>query len=450
MILINSQDYQYGQYIKCLVQLLETGNELHVRNGPLFPRNVPPGLAGMIVVHPDFNPGDPYPDVKSWDPSVPCVIISHNGFKAKNGTNVIALCRPLDVLGFVQSLNKLWLPRIQEDALPEQVPKGPFLIGSSPQIESLRRTIAKVAKSDLSVLICGQTGTGKGVAAMSLHNNSYYRDNQFMYLNCANVPNELLESELFGYKKGAFTGAWQDKPGRFQQAREGTIFLDEISEMSPYMQAKLLHVLQEKEFYPVGGTSSIQIRSRIIAATNADLHKAIENGSFREDLYYRLAVVRLDLPPLRERKQDIPLLIQYFLDKFRIQYCKPDCPGPSRELHRLLRVYDWPGNVRELESCINSVVAMESEEIVLKSLFQKIPSQPDLLDKEKRDDSRELEPGPDGKLCLKEAVDREVSRAEAEAIKKALQQSGGRKKIAAQALKTSYKSLLKKIKEYGL
>jgi transcriptional regulator with PAS, ATPase and Fis domain len=447
---IYSPDHQYGQYLNSLVQQLEPVHPLRVVISPPARMSPAPGLA-IVRAEPGHN--DHHQVMKRLS-RVPMILIGDNGHKIPSRNHVTILTNPLNASLFVQSVYRHCAALAQAEPEPEPMPSEPYLIGSSPQMKELRGKIAKACKSRLAVLICGQTGTGKGVAAMALHNNSPQRDKEFLHLNCANVPNSLLESELFGYKKGAFTGAWKDKPGRFQQAGEGTIFLDEISEMSPYMQAKLLHVLQEKEFYPLGGTASVHISSRIIAATNADLRKAMKQGRFREDLYYRLAVVRLDLPLLKHRKEDIPLLTQYFLDKFCLKYNKIHFKGPSRELLDLFQMYDWPGNIRELESCVNSLLAMEREDMIMEDLSARLPAQSAWNEKLMSNGCAGSEeyhhPYLNQELSLKEITNKVVFRVEARLIRQALAQTRGNKKEAATALKVSYKSLLQKIKNYGL
>jgi len=436
-------------YLKSLVHQVDSVRDLHVYNGSADHLSQWEHKPRLLVIHSGSRDELPWSVIHNWS-GVPKVIISRKENHAKTTGEVYFLPTPLDVRGFVKCIHRLICPSDEGYHDSDSFPCGPYLIGNNPKMRELRHKIARLSRSGLSVLICGQTGTGKGVAALSLHNNSPQKNHRFLSINCANVPNNLLESELFGYRKGAFTGAWQDKPGMFEQAGQGTVFLDEISEMSPYMQAKLLHVLQEKEFYPVGGTARVQINARMIAATNADLRNAMLEGGFREDLYYRLAVVRLDLPPLKQRKGDITLLAQYFLDKFCLEYGKPDFHGPSRELWTLLEEYEWPGNVRELESFINGLVALESEEMVMEELYRKMPScsvSPGMHQggPEKRADASGCD-----FLPLKEIANKAAGQAEADIIRRTLERTGGRKKLAAAALKVSYKSLLKKIKSYGL
>jgi two-component system, NtrC family, response regulator AtoC len=232
-----------------------------------------------------------------------------------------------------------------------------ILIGDSPVMQDVYKTVGRVARSDATVLVSGETGTGKELVATVLHRNSTYSAGPLIKVNCAALPETLLESELFGHEKGAFTGAVAQRKGRFELANKGTIFLDEVGEMTLSTQKKLLRVLQEREFERVGGTNSIKVDTRVVAATNKDLPREIDAGNFREDLYYRLNVIAIELPPLRERRSDIPLLVEHFLDKHR--YGRGSAPARiSQEAMSRLLAHDWPGNVRELENTIERAVIM--------------------------------------------------------------------------------------------
>jgi two-component system response regulator AtoC len=232
-----------------------------------------------------------------------------------------------------------------------------ILIGDSPVMQNIYKTVGRVARSDATVLVTGETGTGKELVATVIHRNSTYSSGPLIKVNCAALPETLLESELFGHEKGAFTGAIAQRKGRFELAHKGTIFLDEVGEMTLATQKKLLRVLQEREFERVGGTTSVKIDTRVIAATNKNLPREIEVGNFREDLYYRLNVISIDLPPLRERPMDIPLLVEHFLHKHR--YGRGAGPARiSQEAMDRLLVHDWPGNVRELENTVERAVIM--------------------------------------------------------------------------------------------
>jgi two-component system response regulator HydG len=238
------------------------------------------------------------------------------------------------------------------------------MIGESPRMQSVYQFIAKVAPTDSTVLINGESGTGKEMAARALYLNSRRAEKAFVAVNCAALTETLLESELFGHEKGAFTGAIGLKKGKLEVADGGTVFLDEVGEMAPLLQTKLLRVLQEREFERVGGTRTIKIDIRMIAATNRDLEEAIKQGVFRQDLYYRLNVVSVKMPSLRERREDIPLLASYFADKYS-RKCKPHAMGISAAARQLLSHYDWPGNVRELENAIERAVVLGSTDLIL-------------------------------------------------------------------------------------
>src|SRR5215218_4450958 len=225
------------------------------------------------------------------------------------------------------------------------------LLGRSEKMREVHDLIDRVADTDVTVLVRGESGTGKELVARALHSSSPRRDKSFVKVNCAALPSELLESELFGFERGAFTGAIQHKPGKFEFANHGTMFLDEISEMGAPLQSKLLQVLQDGEFARLGGRQDVKVDVRVVAATNRDLERAVSDGQFREDLFFRLNVVCITLPPLRERREEIPLLTEHFLKKYSVQYNKPFTPV-SADLAREFMHYDWPGNVRQLENFI--------------------------------------------------------------------------------------------------
>jgi Nif-specific regulatory protein len=238
------------------------------------------------------------------------------------------------------------------------------LVGKSPALRRALERIAKIAPSDSTVLLCGESGTGKELAARALHGSSPRAQNSFVAINCAAIPETLLESELFGYEKGAFTGATGQKKGQFEVANGGSIFLDEIGELAPALQAKLLRVLQQREFVRLGGTQPIKVDVRLIAATNQDLRAAADAGRFRKDLFFRLNVVAITMPSLRERGQDVPLLANYFLSRHS-QRCKRRVRGISPQAMECLQRYDWPGNVRELENAIEHAVLLGAEEVIM-------------------------------------------------------------------------------------
>ncbi|GAH56844.1 unnamed protein product, partial [marine sediment metagenome] len=238
------------------------------------------------------------------------------------------------------------------------------LIGKSKEMLKVDALIKKVADTTANVLISGESGTGKELVARAIHENSPRKDMPFIVINCGGIPENLLESELFGYMKGAFTGAYSDKAGLFENARGGTIFLDEIAELPPALQVKLLRVIQEKTFRRVGGSGDIKVDVRFISATNQDLKQKVKDGSFREDLYYRLDVVPVNIPPLRKRRDDIPVLTRYFIEKYSREFGK-EVKKISSYAMELLMKYKFPGNVRELENIIERSVALETGNIIL-------------------------------------------------------------------------------------
>ena len=246
------------------------------------------------------------------------------------------------------------------------------VIGKSEKMKKVLAQVGQAAESESSVCIEGETGTGKGLLAKTLHLASSRKNGPFIVINCATIPENLLESELFGYEKGAFTGATRSKKGLFLQAHKGTLFLDEISEMPLFMQAKLLHALEEKEFYPLGGEKPVKVDIRLIAASNKKMKEEVKKDRFREDLFYRIYVIPIELPPLRERKGDIPLLAEHSLRKITKDNNK-EIRGFSRGVLQKLMLYSWPGNVRELENTIECAVAMATQDVITEDLI--LPAQ---------------------------------------------------------------------------
>jgi two-component system, NtrC family, response regulator HydG len=254
--------------------------------------------------------------------------------------------------------------RAENRQLREQLAADEPMIGESLPMRQLAETVEKIAKGDAAVLIRGESGVGKEIVARAIHSKSARAVHPFIAINCAAIPDTLIESELFGYEKGAFTGAVVSKRGKMELAASGTLFLDEIGELDPKLQAKLLRILQEKEFERVGGTATIRFQARVLAATNKDLERAIETREFRRDLFYRLNVVSVSVPPLREHRQDIPLLAIHFARKYSQRLSRP-FKGISPEARALLVNYSWPGNVRELENAIEHALTMGSSDSIL-------------------------------------------------------------------------------------
>jgi two-component system, NtrC family, response regulator AtoC len=326
----------------------------------------------------------------------------------------------------------------------------PPLVGQSLAMRQIDDIVAKVADSPSTVLITGESGTGKELIARELHQRSSRHDKPLIKVNCAAIPKDLVESELFGYEKGAFTGAVGSKPGRFELADGGTLFLDEIGEIPVEMQVKLLRALQESEFERVGGIKTIRVDVRLIAATNRDLKALIADGRFREDLYYRLAVVPISLPPLRERKGDIPLLVEHFLRKYDRRLGKR-VTGLDEEAMQMLLAYGWPGNIRELENLMERSVLFADGPIIEGA------SLPDALREKAHGGQVPIAAvGPLGAIAapsgasMKEIVRQAQAELEKELITRALEETGGNVTRAAKRLQISRKSLQVKMKELGL
>ncbi len=315
------------------------------------------------------------------------------------------------------------------------------IIGKSPKMQQVFDLIEKVSQTKVNVLIVGESGTGKELVAKAIHYNGPRKNRPFVALNCAAIPETLLESELFGYVKGAFTGAATTKRGLLEVADGGTIFFDEVGDLPPLLQAKLLRVIQEREFKRLGGTTDIKVDLRIIAATNQNLEEKIKKGEFREDLFYRLNVIQIKLPPLRERKEDIPLLAQYFLEKYSKELGK-EMEGFSPEAMELLLQYHYPGNVRELENIIERSITLESGPLVTDRYIRPYLSEAPVYP---HTPNWEIEI-PDGGVDLEKIIE-EMEKAY---LRKALEKAGGVKKRAAELLGMNFRAIRYKLAKYGL
>jgi len=322
---------------------------------------------------------------------------------------------------------------------PENKNRFKDIIGQSEKMQKIFRIIEKVADSDSTIIIHGESGTGKGLAARAIHQNSHRKNKPFIPINCGAIPENLLESELFGHVRGAFTGATSPKPGKFELADGGTVFLDEIGDMSPELQVKVLRVLEDKEFEQVGGCKTIKVDVRIIAATHRVLEEEVQKGNFREDLYYRLNVIPVYLPPLRERKSDVHLLIHHFLEHFNTKNNK-SVEGVSDEAMQIMMCYFWPGNVRELKNIVERVVVLkEAGEISPEDL-------PESLKLRKPPAQRPNIDISDDGICLSTAV----SEFEKALILQSLEKTEWIKNKAARLLKLNRTTLVEKIKRHHL
>jgi len=397
-----------------------------------------PGITGMEILE----------HVVSNIPETMCIILTGYGSIANAVLAVKKgafdyVTKPVGagaLMEYVENALKVKWLKIQDiESPPSHDLKAVYanFIGASPAMKKIHTFIEKVADTDSTILVTGASGTGKELIVRTIHRLSHRRDKSFIAVNCGAIPEALLESEIFGHEKGAFTGAHKKRIGRFEMADEGTIFLDEVAEMSPALQVKLLRVLQEKIIERVGGTRSIPVNARIIAATNKELATAVKDGSFREDLFYRLNVIPIHVPPLIHRRSDIPLLIDFFLSKFQ-QGEKINIKGFSPAAMDSLLQHDWPGNVRELENLIKRMIILSENAMVtpedLPEHFQKESSLPPIST-----DSFPIHEG----MTLSDAV----KDYENKLIVSALEQSDGVKAKAARILNIKRTTLVEKIKK---
>jgi two-component system, NtrC family, response regulator HydG len=348
------------------------------------------------------------------------------------------LTKPLKRFMILRAVNKV-LERqnllVENEKLRQQLDefmRDREIIGTSPQVRRLLTLVTQVAPTSARVLVQGESGTGKELFARAVHLKSNRKAQPFIAINCAAIPESLIESELFGHDKGAFTGADQRKEGRFKQADGGTLFLDEIGEMPLHLQTKLLRVIQEMEFHRVGGTDPVRVDVRVVASTNRNLEEEVREGNFREDLFYRLSVIKLDIPPLRDREDDVPLLAHHFLMKYNRLNDKA-VRGIDRDAVDLLMSYAWPGNVRELENVMERAVILCTSEMIRAE---------DLPETVTRDRKREP--------WIRVRIGTPLDRVERTLIEETLAWTGGDKKTAAGILNTSLRTIYRRLEEYDL
>ncbi len=454
--------------------ILEKGGfEVEAHNNPLdgIKGAADPGRFGVVITDlymPQMNGMAVLAHMRKNAPDTPVIMITAFG-TVETAVNALKngafdyVTKPFDqdeLLNIVQkAINTYELGTLEPSALgaPAQSQGlGSFMhLGDSPQMAEVARIVGKIAATPSTVLITGESGTGKELVASAIHKLSDRGAKPFIRINCAAIPHTLIESELFGYEKGAFTGAVNSKPGRFELAHEGTIFLDEVAEMSLEMQVKLLRVLQESEFERVGGLNTIKVSVRIIAATNKDLQKEVKEGRFREDLYYRLNVVPVHLPPLRERRADAEPLIRFFLKKFNEKHAKTVNIVETDCLKRLTEFY-WPGNIRQLENAVEHGVLMADGDTVR---MQDLPRELSMLigdvaagpeEQSGTDPRGEALAAFEGGESFKDIVKRQTQALERELIVKALAENDGNVTKTAEQLGLSRKGLQLKMKELAL
>jgi len=371
------------------------------------------------------------------------------------GENVIRSCANYDTIPstFKPKELKLTIKRLTNGPQNSRYQEvKDIIIGQSPAILRVKENVFRLSKSDVTILITGESGTGKELVARAIHLLSSRANNPFIKVNSAALPANLLESELFGFEKGAFTGAWQQKPGKFKLAHRGSLLLDEIGEMPLSLQAKLLQVLQDSELSALGSTTNTKVDVRVFAVTNARLTQMVSEGSFRSDLYYRLNVVRVHLPPLRERKEDLMALTDYLLEKYAARYGREKANLKETTLE-LFHQYSWPGNIRELENIIQSITVLRNEECFWNKLRDQSPStveQGRVGYRPTASSSTAFTSSSRGRCSLKELCKEAARKAETSAILEALCYTRWNRRKASELLKISYKALLNKINEYKI
>jgi DNA-binding NtrC family response regulator len=459
-ILVVDDEEGIRNYLKTLLKLkgynvnaVASGNEAI----EYFTTNPPPGLVLLDILMPEIDGLETLKRLRKAEKELPIIMLSCIGetrtiVEAMRSGATDYLNKPFEEaeleIAILKALDRKKL--VEENKLlreqNEQLTEGYRFVASNPKMLRIKELIAQIANTDVTVFIQGESGVGKEIVAREIHQGSPRRDKPFVKVNCAALPSELLESELFGYERGAFTGAFRLKQGKFELANFGTLFLDEIGDMATTLQAKLLHVLQDNEYSRLGGKKNVMVDVRILAATNHNLEEAMKEGRFREDLYYRLNVVNVSIPPLRERKEEIPLLCDHFLRKHNRKYNSDMAVINPRVLQSIIE-YDWPGNIRELENVVKRLVILGKEDLIVDELTTKIearrkaekPLLQSQLPESINDDS--------SSLSLKHMSKNLTSTAEKEVILRALQQTQWNRKQAAVMLNISYKTLLNKIRK---
>jgi len=421
------------------VETLTDGHQLLAR---LNTRKAP-DLILMDVMMPGNDGIQMIEKIRSAGIQIPIIIISGVGLvksvvEAMKAGATDFLSKPFDELALETAIDTVLEESAPHTQSVQTAKRSDDFVTANEKVFRLSEIIRRVAHTDVSILILGESGVGKEVMARHAHAHSSRADKPFIKVNCAAIPDDLLESELFGYERGAFTGAVIDKPGKFEQAHTGTLLLDEIGEMSPHLQSKLLHVLQDGMFTRLGGRSTIHADARIIATTNIKMGEAIAAGKFREDLYFRLNVISIDLPPLRERREDILPLCDFFMEKYRERYNSEARALPVELLNAFL-TYDWPGNIRELENSIKRFLLLPNHH----SLFA------NTVHKDRSPQNIEQSAASAQSLSLLDVGAAAADRAEKQLVEQVLEETHGNRKQAAKRMNICYKALLNKLKRWA-
>ena len=468
-VLVGEDELEVREYLemalKCLgysVELAQDGDEV-ISHLVTSPSKVSAVLLDLMM--PQKDGIETLQEIRRIDPDLPVIVVSGvsstlNVVTAMRSGATDFLAKPVAHHDLQKALSKALDNRANgrtngtagESVTPmaSATAKTNVFLGNSRKMQDLQSRVKQIGWSEAPVLICGETGTGKEVLARELHANSPRADKIFLKLNCAALPSELVESELFGYERGAFTGAFQKRVGMFEMANEGTLLLDEIGDMDVRLQAKLLQVLQDHEFQRIGGKEVIKVNVRVMSATHRDLDKAMLEGTFRQDLYYRLNVINVQLPPLRERSVDILPLTEFLLQKHAV----PGTPLPAvtPELRYALITHHWPGNVRELENTVRQLIALRDAELLTETLRAKAYQQPAEVAEQavvSPKDSKALDIEP-ARALVWDQVKKAKRQAEANAIVAALDATRWSRKQAAALLQIDYKALLYKMKTLGV
>jgi two-component system response regulator AtoC len=462
-ILVVDDEEGIRNYLKTLLKLkgyevstASNGNEAI----EYFSSNPPPSLVLMDILMPDVDGLETLKRLRKSEKELPVIMLSCIGetrtiVEAMRSGATDYLNKPFEEaeleIAILKALDRKKL--VEENKLlreqNENLTEDYRFIASNSKMVRIKELVYQIANTDVTVFIQGESGVGKEIVAREIHRGSARKDKPFVKVNCAALPSELLESELFGYERGAFTGAFRLKQGKFELANYGTLFLDEIGDMAPVLQAKLLHVLQDNEYSRLGGKKNVVVDVRILAATNQNLEQAMQDGRFREDLYYRLNVVNVSIPPLRERREEIPMLCEHFLRKHNRKYSSSIQAVPPTVMEHMV-AYDWPGNIRELENVIKRLVILGNEQQIIDELTQKIDSRRKTERASFETSFAEATTEDSGGVSLKSMSRNLTSTAEKEVILRALQQTQWNRKQAASMLNVSYKTLLNKIRKLDI